>query len=61
MVDGALKRDVPITSATNMDQLAELTAAANVTLDADDIAKIDEAKVTRPSSSWRCGAGFTAS
>ncbi|MEC9185749.1 MAG: aldo/keto reductase, partial [Pseudomonadota bacterium] len=33
----------PIASATNMDQLAELTAAANVTMDADDIAKIDEA------------------
>ncbi len=33
----------PIASATNMDQLAELTAAANVTLDADDIQKIDEA------------------
>ncbi len=33
----------PIASATNMDQLAELTAAADVTLDADDIQKIDEA------------------
>ena len=30
----------PIASATNMDQLAELTAAANLSLDADDIAKI---------------------
>ena len=33
----------PIASATNMGQLAELTAAANLTLDADDIAKIDAA------------------
>ena len=33
----------PIASATNMDQLAELTAAANLSLDADDIAKIDTA------------------
>ena len=33
----------PIASATNMGQLAELTAAANLSLDADDIAKIDAA------------------
>ena len=31
----------PIASATNMDQLAELTAAAELTLDANDIAEID--------------------
>jgi aryl-alcohol dehydrogenase-like predicted oxidoreductase len=33
----------PIASATNMDQLAELTATVELSLDADDIAKIDEA------------------
>ena len=33
----------PIASATNMDQLAQLVAAASLTLDADDIGKIDEA------------------
>lgn len=33
----------PIASATNMDQLADLTVAADLTLDAEDIAKIDEA------------------
>ena len=33
----------PIASATNMDQLAELTAAAELTLDADDITEIDTA------------------
>ena len=33
----------PIASATNMDQWAELTAAAELTLDADDITEIDTA------------------
>jgi aryl-alcohol dehydrogenase-like predicted oxidoreductase len=33
----------PIASATNMDQLAELTATVEVSLDADDIARIDAA------------------
>lgn len=33
----------PIASATNMDQLVELTATVALSLDADDIAKIDEA------------------
>ena len=33
----------PIASATNMDQLAELTATVEVSLDAEDIAKIDAA------------------
>ena len=33
----------PIASATDMDQLAELTAAAELALDAEDIAKIDRA------------------
>ncbi|MGB0555253.1 MAG: aldo/keto reductase [Alphaproteobacteria bacterium] len=33
----------PIVSATNMDQLVELTATVALSLDADDIAKIDEA------------------
>lgn len=33
----------PIASATNMDQLAELTATVDIALDAEDIAKIDEA------------------
>ncbi len=33
----------PIASATNMDQLAELTATVELSLDADDIAKIDKA------------------
>jgi aryl-alcohol dehydrogenase-like predicted oxidoreductase len=33
----------PIASATNMDQLSELTATVELSLDADDIANIDEA------------------
>jgi aryl-alcohol dehydrogenase-like predicted oxidoreductase len=33
----------PIASATNMDQLAELAATVELSIDADDIAKIDEA------------------